>query len=70
MLVKTLIRALALMAVLAFATVGSEASASCPGDDDGPSEPTTFCPGDGDQPENPSSLSCPGDDDGPSEPTT
>ena len=70
MLVKTLIRALALVAALAFTTVGSEASASCPGDEDGPSEPTTFCPGDGDQPENPSSLSCPGDEDGPSEPTT
>lgn len=70
MIGKTLIRALALMAVFAFATVGSvEASASCPGDEDGPSEPTTFCPGDEDTPSGPTSF-CPGDEDGPSEPTS
>jgi len=42
MLAKTLIRALALAAVFAFATVGSaEASAYCPGEGDEPSEPST-----------------------------
>jgi len=55
MLVKTLIRALALVAVFAFTVVGSaEASAYCPGDGDQPPEPSTYCPGDGDQPPEPS----------------
>ena len=54
MLTTTLIRALALVAVFAFATVGSaEASAYCPGDEDQPSEPSTYCPGDEDQPSEP-----------------
>jgi hypothetical protein len=69
MLSKTLIRALALVAAFAFAAVGSEASASCPGDEDGPSEPTTFCPGDDDGPSEPSSF-CPGDEDDPSGPSS
>jgi len=55
MLAQTLIRALALVAVFAFAAVGSaEASAYCPGDGDGPSEPSTYCPSDGDDPSEPS----------------
>jgi len=42
MLAKTLIRALILVAVFAFAAVGSaEASTYCPGEGDEPSEPTT-----------------------------
>ncbi|MBT8467914.1 MAG: hypothetical protein KJN97_04105 [Deltaproteobacteria bacterium] len=70
MLAKTLIRALALVAAFAFATVGSaEASAYCPGDGDQPTDPTTYCPGDGDQPTEPSTY-CPGEGDKPSEPTT
>ena len=70
MLAKTLIRALALVAVFAFAAVGSaEASAYCPGDGDGPSEPSTYCPGDGDGPSEPSTY-CPSDGDDPSEPST
>ena len=70
MLTTTWIRALALVAVFAFATVGSaEASAHCPGDEDGPSEPSTYCPGDEDGPAEPSTY-CPGDEDQPSEPTT
>jgi len=56
MLSKTLIRALALVAVFAFAAVGTaEASAYCPGDGDKPSEPSTYCPGDEDKPSEPSS---------------
>lgn len=56
MLAKTLIRALALTAVLAFAAgATAEASTYCPGDGDKPSEPTTYCPGDGDKPSEPSS---------------
>ena len=55
MLAKTLIRALALVAVFAFATVGSaEASTYCPGEGDEPSEPSTYCPGEGDEPSEPS----------------
>jgi hypothetical protein len=70
MLAKTLIRALALVAVFAFAAVGSaEASAYCPGDEDEPSEPSTYCPGDEDQPSDPSTY-CPGDEDDPSGPST
>jgi hypothetical protein len=70
MLAKTLIRALALVAAFAFATVGSaEASAYCPGDGDKPTDPTTYCPGDGDKPTEPSTY-CPGDGDKPTEPTT
>ena len=70
MLVNTLIRALAFVAVFAFVSVGAaEASASCPGDEDGPSEPTTYCPGDEDKPSGPSSY-CPGDEDGPSGPSS
>ena len=54
MLATTLIRALALVAVFAFAAAGSaEASAYCPGDGDKPTEPTTYCPGDGDKPTEP-----------------
>jgi len=70
MLAKTLIRALALVAVFAFVAVGSaEASSYCPGDGDKPSEPSTYCPGDSDKPSEPSSY-CPGDGDKPPEPTT
>jgi len=70
MLAQTLIRALALVAVFAFAAVGSaEASAYCPGDGDGPSEPSTYCPSDGDDPSEPSTY-CPSDGDDPSEPST
>ena len=55
MLAKTLIRTLALVAVFAFAAVGSaEASAYCPGEGDKPSEPSTYCPGEGDEPSEPS----------------
>jgi hypothetical protein len=61
MLAKTLIRALALVAVFSFAAAGSaEAStdpelngAFCPGEGDEPSEPTTYCPGEGDEPSGP-----------------
>ena len=70
MLAKTLIRALALVAVFAFAAFGSaEASAYCPGDGDQPQDPSTYCPGDGDQPQDPSTY-CPGDEDQPSGPST
>jgi len=70
MLAKTLIRALALVAVFAFATVGrAEASAYCPGEGDEPSEPSTYCPGEGDEPSEPSAY-CPGEGDEPSEPST
>jgi len=70
MLAQTLIRALALVAVFAFAAVGSaEASAYCPGDGDDPSEPSTYCPSDGDDPSEPSTY-CPSDGDDPSEPST
>jgi hypothetical protein len=70
MLEKTLIRALALVAVFTFAAVGTaEASAYCPGDGDKPSDPSTYCPGDGDTPSEPSTY-CPGDEDTPSEPGT
>ncbi len=70
MLAKTLIRALALVAAFAFATVGSaEASAYCPGEGDQPTDPTTYCPGGGDEPSEPSTY-CPGEGDKPSEPTT
>jgi hypothetical protein len=70
MLAKTLIRALALVAVFAFTAVGSgEASASCPGEGDKPTEPTTFCPGEGDKPTEPTTF-CPGEGDKPTEPTT
>jgi len=55
MLAKTFIRALALVAVFAFAAVGrAEASAYCPSDGDEPSEPSTYCPSDGDEPSEPS----------------
>jgi hypothetical protein len=72
MLGKTLIRALALVAVFAFTAVGTaEASSYCPGDGDQPPEPSTLsCPGDGDQPPEPSSMSCPGEGDEPSGPST
>ncbi|MGB5191466.1 MAG: hypothetical protein WBN70_00685 [Polyangiales bacterium] len=54
MLAKTVIRALALVAVFAFTAVGSaEASSYCPGEGDKPTEPTTFCPGGGDKPTEP-----------------
>lgn len=74
---KTLIRALALVAVFAFAAVGSaEASAAlestrtlCPGDEDKPSGPSTLCPGDQDKPSGPSTF-CPGEGDQPSGPNT
>lgn len=70
MLAKTLIRALALVAVFAFAAFQSaEASAYCPGDGDKPTEPTTYCPGDGDKPTEPTTY-CPGDGEKPTEPTT
>ena len=70
MMAKTLIRALALVAVFAFVAVESaEASAYCPGDGDKPSEPTGYCPCDGDKPSEPTGY-CPGDGDKPSEPTT
>jgi len=70
MVAKTLIRALALVAVFAFAAVGSaEASTYCPGDGDKPSEPSTYCPGDGDKPSEPSTY-CPGDGDKPTDPST
>ena len=72
MLVKTLTRALALVAVFAFTAVGSaEASAYCPGDEDQPPDPSTYCPGDeGEGPSEPSTY-CPGDEgDGPSDPNT
>ena len=70
MLVKTLIRAMAFVAVFAFAAAGTaEASAYCPGDGDKPSEPTTYCPGDGDTPSEPSSY-CPGDEDQPTDPSS
>jgi ACGX-repeat protein len=70
MLTKTLIRALALVAVFAFtAVLTAEASASCPGDSDKPTEPTTYCPGDSDKPTEPTTF-CPGDGDKPSDPTT
>ncbi len=70
MLVTTVLRALALVAVFAFTAVGTaEASAYCPGDEDTPDGPTSYCPGDEDTPSGPDSF-CPGDEDGPSEPTT
>ena len=69
MLAKTMIRALALVAVFAFAAVGSAEASYCPGEGDKPSEPTTYCPGEGDKPSGPSSY-CPGEGDKPSEPTT
>ena len=72
MLTKTLIRALALVAVFAFTAVGSaEASTYCPGDGDQPPDPSSlYCPGDEDGPSEPSSVYCPGDEDGPSEPSS
>ncbi len=70
MLAKTLIRAFAFVAVFAFAVAGStEASASCPGDEGQPQEPTTYCPGDEGQPDGPTSY-CPGGGDQPQEPST
>ena len=77
MLVKILIRALALAAVFAFTAVGTaEASteidvtrAFCPGEGDEPSGPSTFCPGEGDEPSGPSTF-CPGEGDEPSGPST
>ena len=70
MLVKTLIRALALVVVFAFTAVGTaEASAYCPGDSDKPTEPTTYCPGDSDKPTEPTTY-CPGGGDEPTEPST
>jgi hypothetical protein len=67
---KTLIRALALVAVFAFTAVGSaEASAYCPGEGDKPTEPTTYCPGEGDKPTEPTTF-CPGGGEKPTEPTT
>ena len=70
MLVPTLIRTIAVGAVLAFAVaLPGQASALCPGDGDKPTEPTTFCPGDGDKPTEPTTF-CPGDGDKPTEPTT
>jgi len=70
MLAKTVIRALALVAVFAFTAVGSaEASSYCPGEGDKPTEPTTFCPGEGDKPTEPTTF-CPGGGDKPTEPTT
>jgi len=55
MLIQTLIRALALVAVFAFAAVGSaEVSAYCPGEGDEPSGPSTYCPGGEDEPSGPS----------------
>jgi hypothetical protein len=69
MLAKSLIQALALVAVFAFTMVGTaEASSYCPGDEDTPDGPTSFCPGDEDSPDGPTSF-CPGDEgdpDGPS----
>jgi hypothetical protein len=65
-----LIRAFALVAAFAFATVSaSDALAYCPGEGDKPSEPTTFCPGEGDGPTEPTTF-CPGEGDKPTEPTT
>ena len=49
----TFIRAIALVAVFAFAAVGTAEASYCPGDGDKPTEPTTFCPGDGDKPTEP-----------------
>lgn len=70
MLARTLIHALALIAVFAFTAVGSaEASAYCPGDEDQPSEPSIYCPGDEGEPSEPSTY-CPGDEDQPSGPST
>ncbi|MGB5220818.1 MAG: hypothetical protein WBN60_07305 [Polyangiales bacterium] len=70
MLAKTVIRALALVAVFAFTAVGSaEASSYCPGEGDKPTEPTTFFPGEGDKPTEPTTF-CPGGGDKPTEPTT
>ena len=70
MLAKTFIRTLALIAVFAFAAVGTaEAGAFCPGEGDEPSGPTTFCPGEGDEPSGPSTF-CPGEGDEPSGPST
>jgi len=67
---KTLIRALALVAVFAFTAVGSaEASGYCPGEGDKPTEPTTYCPGEGDKPTEPTTF-CPGGGEKPTEPTT
>lgn len=71
MVYKTLIRALTLVAALAFMAVGTaEASSYCPGDGDMPEGPTTFCPGDDEGPSEPSSFYCPGDEEGPSEPSS
>lgn len=70
MLAKTLLHALALVAVFAFTAVGSaEASTYCPGDGDKPSEPSTYCPGDEEGPSEPSGY-CPGDEEGPSDPSS
>ena len=70
MLTATLIRALSVVAVFAFVTVGTaEASAYCPGDGDKPSEPSTYCPGDGDKPSEPSEF-CPGEEDKPADPSS
>lgn len=70
MLAKTLIRALALVAVVSFAVAGSaEASAYCPGDGDKPTEPSTYCPGDEGQPTEPTTY-CPGDEGQPEGPST
>ncbi len=68
MLVKTLIRALALVAVFAFTAVGT-AEASCPGDEGTPDGPTSFCPGDEGTPDGPTSF-CPGDEGDPDGPST
>ena len=70
MLAKTLIRALALVAVFAFVAVDSvEASSYCPGEGDKPTEPTTYCPGEGDKPTEPTTF-CPGEGDEPTEPSS
>jgi hypothetical protein len=70
MLEKTLIRAFAFVAVFAFAVAGSvQASASCPGDEGQPQEPTTYCPGDEGQPTEPTTY-CPGDEGQPEGPST
>ena len=66
MLIKSLIRGLALVAVFAFTAVGTADASYCPGDGDKPTD-TTYCPGDSDTPTEPTSF-CPGDK--PTEPTS